>query len=260
MEIIYLIIFIQSIFIIYLIYKTRNSENFSSATLDANIINAVNNKYKIDMDAMRNLASISKTIMSDNDTLILPASTTNAGDFNVKGKLEVAGPVNFHGNVTFTAKDTNIMEIFPKYMVIAWASDIPPNGWALCDGKWSKIGPDGRAIEGTSIDGLLTPDLRGRFVLGAGVGAKDMNGVNLRERKINDTGGAETHKLTYNEMPTHSHGGIPPYADNCWDGGGCSGDKGFVANTWEKNSHNAGGDQPHNNMPPYYTINYIIKL
>jgi microcystin-dependent protein len=46
-----------------------------------------------------------------------------------------------------------------------------------------------------------TPDLRGRFVLSQGQGS------GLTNRLINQIGGAETHTLTVQEMPSHTHTG-----------------------------------------------------
>ena len=75
--------------------------------------------------------------------------------------------------------------------IVIWSGSIRdiPEGWALCDGTEYKN--DGSGIEG---NGLKTPDLRDKFVLGAGDGS-DMN----------ETGGNKTKKLTTSEMPRHKH-------------------------------------------------------
>lgn len=62
--------------------------------------------------------------------------------------------------------------------IIMWsgtASDIPA-GWHLCDGSNG------------------TPDLRNRFVMGAG-----------GSYSVGSTGGSNTHTMTIQEMPSHSH-------------------------------------------------------
>ena len=105
-----------------------------------------------------------------------------------------------------------------------------PLGWAICDGSKG------------------TPDLRGRFVLMA----KDS------EHLIMSTGGAKTHTLTEAEMPSHNH---DFQAD--FDGSGFH--NGVPARYGDQNggtrtTYNRGGNQPHNNMPPYYTLVYIMKL
>lgn len=68
------------------------------------------------------------------------------------------------------------------------------------------------------------------------------------------TGGEETHKLTVKEMPKHSHAINGSFSE----GAGYE----VVINGFESStpatSGYAGGDQPHNNMPPYLSV-YIWK-
>lgn len=118
----------------------------------------------------------------------------------------------------------------PKGTIVIWsgtASNIP-DGWALCDGQ------DGR------------PDLRDKFVLGAGTA-----------HAVGDTGGEATHTLTVEEMPTHSHRlsigplNTTPYIATAGTNQNSTGT--------DFESKGTGGSQPHNNMPPYYALCYIIK-
>ena len=72
------------------------------------------------------------------------------------------------------------------------------------------------------------------------------------------TGGEATHTLTVNEMPSHNHG-FPTTLAGIAVGWGCvSKSDGSRANSnvsaFYYNTNNTGGSQPHNNMPPYYTI------
>ena len=69
------------------------------------------------------------------------------------------------------------------------------------------------------------------------------------------TGGEKAHKLTVAEMPSHTH--RYSYLTN-WDGRVMSG---FAVTNSSTGSNNqsvyaAGGDEPHNNMPPYVTVYY----
>lgn len=71
---------------------------------------------------------------------------------------------------------------------------------------------------------------------------------------LGDVGGEAEHTLTLNEMPIHSHpldmrlsattGGYyaqPPYSAN-------------NGTLYERGTKNAGGSQPHNNLPPYQAV------
>lgn len=77
--------------------------------------------------------------------------------------------------------------------------------------------------------------------------------------KGGQTGGEATHKLTINEMPSHTHkyklayGATDPargFAYGNTPSGTFSGD--FIQNTGE--------NQPHNNMPPYIVVYGWVKV
>ena len=73
--------------------------------------------------------------------------------------------------------------------------------------------------------------------------------------KANTSGGEATHKLTIDEMPSHGHS-IEPYGGRA--GYGQAGHTGTISQLAETvftaySASNTGGDQPHNNMPPYKT-------
>lgn len=143
-----------------------------------------------------------------------------------------AGPYTF--KMTQEAESGDVVNLVkaPIGTIVVWSgsADSIPAGWALCDGQ------DGR------------PDLRGKFVLGAGT-----------EYAVGDTGGEEKHVLTVGEMPAHGHNARAVNApgtvyDNLIQGLSSGG------TILQSPVTIAGSSQPHNNMPPYYALCYIIKV
>src|SRR5262245_30442456 len=81
-----------------------------------------------------------------------------------------------------------------------------PRGWANCDGQLMSIAqnPDlfsviGAKFGGNGVTTFALPDLRGRSPL------DDGQGVGLSMHSLGESGGAEAHTLTLDEMPLHSH-------------------------------------------------------
>ncbi len=187
------ILVILVITIIYLIYKKTkglNNEKFSSTYNSDSINKAVNEIYKIDIDAMRNLGSISNNILTDN-TLNLPAS-----------KVHIKGDLSTNSSVIFNNK--NIMENYPRYMILPWGGtkDNIPKGWAQCDGSKYKIDTTtGISYITSNADGIQTPDLRGRFIIQPGT-----NNDNFQiGTPFNNKNGSNKHTLTADELPSHFH-------------------------------------------------------
>jgi microcystin-dependent protein len=275
MELIQLVVILLAftiLIVLYLLYKTRNLEKLSIEKFETDLISAVNNKYTADVDAIRNLSSLANTILTGRDSFRVPATTTLMNNLVIDGNIVVDGSINF------TNKDTVMLEILPKYMVIAWANVDIPLGWAICDGKKYILDARNKAIE--DITGQATPDLRGRFILGSGFGAKDMNDEFLTERTIGEFGGEEGHALNIEEMPGHNHEFWSTNNNTCLRGGGgglCTADEYLLTkNTGGKLRPNTGKKSdgalqdypdppiwdtvPHNNMPPYFVLTYIMKL
>lgn len=114
---------------------------------------------------------------------------------------------------------------------------------------------DWAPVEGNNLD-LSTPDKVANY-FGYGVW-KELNGVFTFGRKdgyeIGSSGGEEKHTLTIDEMPSHRHNhqGFRNVGD---------GSKKVMAETiissdpvYTSSITNTGGNQPHNNMPPYLVV------
>lgn len=128
------------------------------------------------------------------------------------------------------------LEGVPSGCILAYfgEAETVPEGWAVCDGQNG------------------TPDLRGRFILGAS-----------ETHPMGETGGAEEVTLTAAQMPNHSH--ECNYTLIQYDGGTRKidysiADRSLGNPAGQVNTKTTGGSQPHPNMPPYYALIYIMKL
>ena len=152
--------------------------------------------------------------------------------------------------------------------MVLWsgAANAIPSGWYLCNGSNG------------------TPDLRDRFVVGAGSGYS-----------VGNTGGAASVTLSTAQMPSHNHSVNDPthghsvndpghfhttndyvarsgYAEPRNFGVGTDGNANSSGNTNTKTTglvvnaggtgisiNNAGSGSAHENRPPYYALCYIMK-
>ncbi len=84
-------------------------------------------------------------------------------------------------------------------------------------------------------------------------------GVGLTNRVFNQRAGAETHTLTISEIPSHSHGhrGLKPLRGPSHE---FEATNDTHSNENDVQTASTGGSQPHNNMPPFHVLTYIMKL
>lgn len=152
-----------------------------------------------------------------------------SGNASISGNADVKGKLKENGN-----------DLVPRGTIVMWSGDTIPGGWIICDGNNG------------------TPDLRNRFVLGAtfktdgttsfgnNTDNKDQNNYILTKRKIGTSGGEENHKLTPVEIP---------HRNNFYYATGLASSlpSGIASNISD------GNYQPHNNMPPFYVLAFIMK-
>ncbi len=147
-----------------------------------------------------------------------------------------------------------------------------PSGWAFCDGQLLPLSQNtalfsllGTIYGGNGLSNFALPNLQGNSPMHHGQGP----GLSLRD--IGETGGSETVSLLESEIPAHAHtlNGLNDSGLQSSPGGALP----ARANMYKINpapstlvnmSLNAisptGGDQPHNNMQPYLTVNFCIAL
>ena len=157
-----------------------------------------------------------------------------------------------------------------------FAGSFAPKGWALCDGQLLPISQNTAlfSLLGTTYggDGRVTfglPNLMGTAPMQQGQGP----GLSLRD--LGETGGEPNVTLLTSEIPTHNH------TVSAFDGSGevTTPDGALWAsamigragtNMYSNQAPNVvmnpmtttitGGSQPHNNMPPYLCVTFIIAL
>lgn len=140
---------------------------------------------------------------------------------------------------------------------VAYGGTIPPTGWLICDGSavsrttyaelFKVIGTSYGAGDGSTTFNL--PNKKGRVSAG-------YDSTNSKFNTIGKKLGEETHTLTIDEMPQHTHiintsSNIGGQVENMPWGGAIA--------TQVTYTNAAGGNQPHNNIQPTEVDNWIIK-
>jgi microcystin-dependent protein len=150
-----------------------------------------------------------------------------------------------------------------------------PKGWAFCDGQILPLSQNtalfsllGTTYGGDGKSNFALPNMQGNAPMHPGQGP----GLSLHD--LGEIGGSETVSLLESEIPSHSHTmrASGDVADNFVAVGNMvakpvgRGNSLFskTTNPLATMSDNAlapaGGDQPHNNMQPYLTLNFCIAL
>lgn len=97
----------------------------------------------------------------------------------------------------------------------------------------------------------------GRMLIGTG-------SASGQSYSLGQTGGSAFHTLTQAEMPSHSHGYYDYWASDNNKGGQPAPDDNFFLKSLDshnsyRTTNSAGGNQPHENRPPYVAVTWCIK-
>ena len=171
------------------------------------------------------------TLLSDNQfTYNASANVVTAGTFSGSGASLTSLNASNLGTGTVADARLSNSSLFVQGMIMMYTGSTAPSGWAICNGQNG------------------TPDLRDRFIVGAG-----------SAYSIGNTGGQNSVTLTVNQIPAHTH----TYERT--DVGINVNDRPWPASNNDcdmttQNTSSTGGGQSHENRPPYYALMFIVKL
>lgn len=194
-------------------------------------------------------------------------------------RLDVNGSIKSNSVIATNTLTTNTLSVtgfatsalVPTGLISMWNGAIAPAGWGLCDGS-TYTTPGGT---------IVSPDLRGRFILSSGTNTAPAVGDLNPAYVVGQKGGENTHTLSAVEsgLPVHSHIS-PPHGHGSANGVYSSGpgptDVYAMGNAecctnavtppfssvsvTINNSVSQNASAAHENRPPYYVLAYIIKL
>ena len=197
-------------------------------------------------DHLRLIKSVLKSTLPNADEAINGVHTgTSAPSPNTSGQLwfDTSGTgdlkVRNKANSAFESVDTTSTAL-PAGIISLWYGSIAsiPSGWVLCDGVYAG-----------------SPDLRDKFVIGAGTGATYAVGATAGAASTGD------HTLTTAEMPSHNH---TYYSRGFTEASSGAGSQNYSDETvlYPGGTGSTGGGGVHSHtqsLPPYYALCYIMK-
>ena len=198
-----------------------------------------------------------KAYKQTNDTALQNEITARENAITAEKTARENADTGLQNQINALKTNTNLA--FVTGMIMMWSGTAGniPSGWALCDGSNG------------------TPDLRNRFIIGAG-----------SSYVVRQTGGATSQSvtLTTNNLPKHSHtynfdfdiaaplnrNGMPDGSKDSGNGSNSESGRGAYWRGYQSNTikvddqttQDTGKGTPFtvNTMPPYYALCFIMKL
>lgn len=213
--------------------KTATTEQFNiewtknKAQLDTEIEGIIQEQFNIDWSEKENAINAKINAVSNDLATFKTETDTKFTDT----KKELTALIN-------TTINNTVDSIYPVGSVYTSLTNTNPG--SFLKGTWEQFA-------------------QGRTLVGEGTGN---DGTNTQTFDVNSTGGEYKHKLTVDEMPSHTHklqfrGGQnvqpnDPYAD----------DKPMLQgySAYGMNVDNTGGDGLHNNVQPYVTVYFWKRV
>ena len=230
----------------YAQYAINSGSNMFTAN---NGLLVIGSPLRADVEAIFNkglTVSGAKAVLQND--LQVAGKATFSGSASVAGGLDLAGQTVLRGNIDIKATTTG-GGFVPIGAILMWSGTDVPEGWALCNGKTN--------------NNIVTPDLRGRFVLGANT---DPVAETRPEHKIKASGGAETQTLNIEQMPKHTHDlSVKVFGYSAARNGdneltAAPKTKFGVSTSQTYTPDESGSGQAFSLMPPYYVLAYIIRV
>ena len=250
-------------------------DGITATTVELNYTDGVTSNIQTQLDGKQpldaDLTAIGALAKTDGNFIVGNGSTWVAESGNTVlqsiGVTATTTELNIMDGVTATTAEINTLDgiapsgagfgFIPSGGIILWSGSVAsvPSGWFLCNGSNG------------------TPDLRNRFVVGAG----DTYAVGA-------TGGADSVTLDASQMPAHTHTfsgstnttGAHTHTVPNGNSGGAStvilngnarsndtntstSSAGDHSHTFSGTTASTGGGTSHENRPPYYALAYIMK-
>ena len=196
------------------------------------------------------------------------ATTDERGIF-ISEESDEFFPIHTYINAAMSTVSQALADLIPVGVIVPFAGKTAPSGWALCHGgtlpkdEYPELYDMVGYVYGGEGDDFGIPDMRTRVPVGYDVRNPPFNTIGAK-------GGAAEVRLTTSQLPSHAHAQRVTGALEGGNSGGIRRDlfessgnrrvKTYKMYAHGINTGNSGGGQAHNNLQPYITLEYIIKL